>query len=288
MTANAFLKWDAVAKQWFKFNDDQRLDTFDDGATLIDTNGDGKIDRVVVTLTDGARGDADGLANGMIVDPGMLVQMSATPVHSILLASGDRYYTTDAAQALTFAKGLNNVYEGVRFDSLTGPAGQQMQARWQPFTGDWFFGASPAADPYLCYEATGGMGFRAASAGSGLGIDFHLFMNASGLTQLVTLAEAGSLGLANAGYSNMGAQFSTTTGAAFRFDAEGYLVANKDNAGIQDFVRALAAQFKSSSEAGFIEAVELHYLTQLTVVGLPAGGDATAAALNVAFGTNFF
>ncbi|AVR94626.1 hypothetical protein [Pseudoduganella armeniaca] len=40
-----------------------------DGATLLDVNGDGRIDRIVLTLTDGAKDDEDGLVNGTIVAP---------------------------------------------------------------------------------------------------------------------------------------------------------------------------------------------------------------------------
>ncbi|MES2759278.1 MAG: Ig-like domain-containing protein, partial [Pseudomonadota bacterium] len=288
VTANTFLKWDPVAMRWFNFVDDQRLDTLDDGATLIDANSDGKIDRVVVTLTDGGRGDADGQVNGMIVDPGMLAQVAATPVHSILLANGDRFYTTSAAEALQYAKGVANVYEGVRFDSLSDtPAARQMEARWQPFTEDWFFGASPTADPYLCYEATGGAGFRAAGAGAGIGVDFHLFTNADGMTQLLTPGEANTLGLAAKGYTSMGAQFNTTTSSAYSFDAEGYLIANRDSADVQTFVRSLASQYQHSSDAGFIEAVETHYLTQVTLIGVPHGTAASVGDLNAVFGTTF-
>ncbi|MES2899808.1 MAG: Ig-like domain-containing protein, partial [Pseudomonadota bacterium] len=288
VTANQFLKFDAIAKAWFSFMDDQRLDTIDDGATLLDLDADGKIDRVVITLTDGARGDEDGVANGIVVDPGMLAYVSKNPVHSILLANGDRYYTTSAAEAAQYAKGTGNVYEGVRFDSLdSNTPGHQMQARWQPFTEDWFFGSTPGADPYLCYEAAPGAGFRAANPGAGGGTDFHLFMDIAGHTQLVSMQEANALGLATQGYTDRGVQFNTTTSSAFVFDAEGYLIANRDNASIQAFVRTLATQFLHSSDAGFIEAVEQFYLTQITVVGNVHGGVASAADLNLVFGTSF-
>ena len=129
----------------------------------------------------------------------------------------------------------------------------------------------------------------AADAGTAsIGQKFHLYLNGAGITQLVTQTEAASLGLAAKGYTDKGAQFSTTTGSAFAFDAEGYLVANKQNADVQAVVRTLAGKFQHSSDAGFIEAVEQHYLGQVTVVGLAHGGAASAAELNTAFGTNFF
>ena len=56
---------------FFSFKDDQDLSTYDDGATLIDTDDDGLIDRIVVTLTDNAKGDSDP-EEGKVSDPGGL------------------------------------------------------------------------------------------------------------------------------------------------------------------------------------------------------------------------
>ncbi|MDO9105950.1 MAG: autotransporter-associated beta strand repeat-containing protein [Methylovulum sp.] len=51
---------------------DNDLSTYDDGAQLLDLNGDGDIERIVLTFTDGAKGDDDLEENGIIVDPGFL------------------------------------------------------------------------------------------------------------------------------------------------------------------------------------------------------------------------
>ena len=68
--ATTYIKQDASGN-YFSFKDDQDLTTFDDGATLIDTNGDGLINRIVITLTDNAPGDSDPEV-GKITDPGSL------------------------------------------------------------------------------------------------------------------------------------------------------------------------------------------------------------------------
>ena len=287
--ANTFLKFDPAAQSWYTFKDDQNLATFDDGATLLDTNADGLVDRIVVTLTDGARGDEDGIANGVVVDPGMLAFQSANPVYSILLAGGDRFYTTNAAEAAQYATGAGNVFEGARFDSLSaGDGGRKMYASYQQYTRDWWFGADQQPAPYICYERVStASGFFAAGASGSVGEKFHLFMDGAGITQLVTQAQASTLGLATKGYTDKGAQFSTTTNSAFAFDAEGYLVANRGNADVQAFVRTLAGKFQHSSDVGFVEAVEQHYLGQVAIVGLAHGGAASAAELNTAFGTSF-
>jgi hypothetical protein len=286
--ANTYLKLDPANNTWYEFLDDQNLVTYDSGATLIDMNRDGKIDRVVLTFTDGGTGDADGVANGMIADPGVLALKQA-PVYSVLLASGDRYYSTDASEVAAKARGAGNVFEGVRFDTLDKElGGKQMFAHKQPFTMDWYFAAEGGAMPYECYmlmpEETG---FFAAAAGQGPGLDYHLYLNTAGITQLVTQAEAATLGLAAAGYRDMGAQFNTTNSSAFSFDAEGYLIANQGNADVQQLVSSLATQFQSTSSAGFVEAVEQDFLARVALTGLPHGESATVNELNAAFGTTF-
>jgi hypothetical protein len=286
--ANDFIKFDRVAQSWYSFRDDGRLDTLDDGATLLDTDGDGRVDRVVITLTDGARGDEDGIANGTIVDPGMLVYdlAPAAHVYSILLANGDRYYTANAAEAAQRAAGAGNVFEGARFDATAG--GQHMNAWYQPFTQDYAFVAGGQALPYACYApVAGATGFDVAAAGSGIGSDIHLYQNLRGNTQLLTEADAAILGLAAQGYRDRGAQFAGSTAHAFSFDVEGYLVANRDNGAVQAVVQQLATQYASTAAAGFIDAVEQNYFQQTQLVGVANGIAATATDVNSVFGTQF-
>jgi hypothetical protein len=288
--ATGYVKWNATTSSWVSFMDDGNLDTYDNGATLLDTNHDGKVDRVVITLTDGQFGDADGVANGTIVDPGMLVLAAPTavPVYDVKLANGDHYYSIDATDAARLAQGTGNVFQGVAFDSLAADqGGRHLLDNFNPYTGDWYFAVSGAAMPYACYQAMPGAGFSAAAAGQGPGSDYHLYLNARGLTQLVTTSQAQSLGLAAQGYTDRGAIFNTTAAQAYQFNADGYLLANKDNAGVRELVHNLALQFGSTTDAGFVEAVEQHFLAQVTIVGLPHGGAATAADVNAAFGTAF-
>ena len=175
--ANSYLKWNEITREWVKFNDDQRLDTFDDGATLLDVNNDGLIDRIVVTLTDGGLGDHDAIANGTFVDPVVLAWQppnNSDPVYSILLSNGDRYYTTDIEEAAQMALGSENVFEGVRFDSLNeSQGGRQLHANYNPFTGDWFFAENGRSMPYDCYyPVESAKGFNAAPAGTSIGQDY--------------------------------------------------------------------------------------------------------------------
>jgi gliding motility-associated-like protein len=72
ISGSTYLKRNAQNK-WQSFKDDQDLTTFDDGATLIDLdNNPATIERIVLTFTDGAFGDNDGLVDGKISDPGAL------------------------------------------------------------------------------------------------------------------------------------------------------------------------------------------------------------------------
>ncbi len=283
--ANTYLKWDAGTQAYYEFLDDGDVATYDDGATLLDLDGDGGTDRVVLTLTDGAPGDEDGLVNGVIVDPGLLALDDAAPVYSVLLKNGDRFYTSSAAEAAQMARGAGNQFEGARFDSQAGA--QKMVAWYNPYTRDWFFGAEGQDAPYACFVRKPEVdGFQADAPGEG-GTDFHLFMNKKGVTQLVTLDEAATLKLASRGYLDKGALFSASTDGAFSFDAEGYLVANQADAGVQALVASLAGKYASASAAGFVEAVEQHYLAQVELVGLPHGTAASVSELNAAFGTSF-
>jgi hypothetical protein len=66
-TVNQYWKYGVGG--WFNFGWDGTT-----GAQFQDVNGDGTKD-VVLTFVDGQRGDADGIANGVIVDPGAPVLM---------------------------------------------------------------------------------------------------------------------------------------------------------------------------------------------------------------------
>ncbi len=65
------------------------------------------------------------------------------------------------------------------------------------------------------------------------------------------------------------------------------MIALKGVAQIQAFVQTLAARFQHSVDAGFVEAGEQEYLGQVTIVGLPHGGSASADDLNAVLGTHF-
>ena len=257
-------------------------------AQLVDKDGDGRADRLVLTVTDGSGFDVGGGASvGMSVALGW--QASAKPVYAVHLANGDQALTADPATAAKLAAQPGARFEGALFDQQDG--GTAISAWLQPFTGDLAYGTSAVAMPYDCYEAAPQYGgFLAGMPGSGRGEVFHLYLDGAGHTQYATTALAASMGLAAQGYRDLGACFEAERSGTFGFDAEGYLVANQGRADVQALVQALASQFNSSGSAGFIDAVEQHYLAQVMLVGINGidhGGDAGVAALNAAFGTHF-
>ena len=70
IVATTFIK-QLPTGEFLSFKDDQDLETWDDGATLIDQDGDGLVDRIVITITDNGVGDFDPTV-GSILDPGGL------------------------------------------------------------------------------------------------------------------------------------------------------------------------------------------------------------------------
>ncbi len=214
---------------------------------------------------------------------------SIKPVYSVLLSGGDRYYTKDATDAAKMALGTGNVFEGVRFDNLSASqGGAHRDAYYQAITKDWYFTTSASATPYACYTVQPAKaGFEVANSSFSGGTDFRMYLNAKGITQIMSSAEATALGLSSQGYVDKGVVFSSTTRTAFTFDAEGYLVVNRENSAIQTFVKSLSTTFTSTASKDFIEAVEQHYLTYGILNGLDHGSNATAADLNAAFATNF-
>ena len=75
--ANAYMVYDPTSDSWFNYTDSNASSGEVDGAALLDFNGDGLIDAVVVTLTDNGIGDDDLTVNGVVSLHGMLVWVDA-------------------------------------------------------------------------------------------------------------------------------------------------------------------------------------------------------------------
>ncbi|MGI9211473.1 MAG: putative Ig domain-containing protein, partial [Methylococcaceae bacterium] len=101
---------------------DGNLSTFDDGAELFDQNGDGFIEQVVITFTDGGGGDDDLTANGQIVDPGFLGIETDAAQPGITL-SGNTDPTQSPDDNLVGTEGSDTLQGLMGADTLSGLAG---------------------------------------------------------------------------------------------------------------------------------------------------------------------
>ena len=80
--ADAFMKFNSATNSWYNYANPSALNGAADGAAFRDTNGDGLVDQIIITVTDGGVGDEDGVVNGRVVDPGMLADTGATVLTS--------------------------------------------------------------------------------------------------------------------------------------------------------------------------------------------------------------
>ena len=137
VAANAYVKFNPVTQTWVNMTNAASLNGGGDGAALLDTNGDGRIDRVVITLTDGGPGDEDGLVNGTIVDPGVLATLptvvrvvaedaanrGANPTDSIIVEGQTLRYTVTLSSAgttaLEYSVGIASTLEDADVSAIT-------------------------------------------------------------------------------------------------------------------------------------------------------------------------
>ena len=98
LTSPLLLKQDA-AGAWLPFAFDPISGT---GAIFHDDDGNGSADRVVLWSRDGGRGDRDGLANGVIVDPVVFAGAIPPPTLSIAAALADRAEGSGGSTAFSF------------------------------------------------------------------------------------------------------------------------------------------------------------------------------------------
>ncbi|MEN9781801.1 MAG: hypothetical protein RL014_2949, partial [Pseudomonadota bacterium] len=209
VAANAYFKFNQKTQSWTNYTNAAALNGKQDGAALVDTNADGKIDRVVLTLTDGGPGDEDGLANGTIVDPGLLA-LNVHPVFSVGSGAGDRWLSGVLKDAQDRAKPTTDKVAVDFFTSELPAADLKPLKAWvNVLTGDFFYAPEGVPPPYACYVPynASGLGYVPA-AGKGA-FDVHLYVNSAGVTQLVGIQQAAELGLAAKGFTDLGPQFAS-------------------------------------------------------------------------------
>jgi len=196
--ANAYMKFNAGTQTWVNFTNQAALDGSVDGAALLDTNGDGKIDRIVLTLTDGGPGDEDGIVNGKIVDPGALATVDQAIYYSVKTSSNDRVLSTSPATAADATH--------IQFYATTSaaPGTVALKAWMNVLTGDWFYGRADMPAPYACYVERPDVVLGRVLEKDHGAFNVHTYLNDKGITQIMSAAAASSLGLESQGYRDLG------------------------------------------------------------------------------------
>jgi gliding motility-associated-like protein len=88
-----FMKIDSNGKS-FEYLDDQNLDTYDEGATLIDEDGDGFVEKVILTITDNGIGD-NNKESGVIDDPGAIATFIPV-IDNVIIGPFEENYLSDS------------------------------------------------------------------------------------------------------------------------------------------------------------------------------------------------
>jgi alpha-tubulin suppressor-like RCC1 family protein len=127
------------------------------GAELLDTNKNGLVDTLRIHLQDGAKGDADGLVNGEIRDPGVLAEAPRAPVYRFY-RNGVHFYTTSDTERDNVIK--NSYASGIAYADLsTNPQSKD------PITGGWGYRFEGVA--YQALETQGTALYRFFSPSKG-------------------------------------------------------------------------------------------------------------------------
>lgn len=110
--------WKYGAAGWYRFDWDAATGT---GAIFEDRNGDGTND-IVLHFVDGQRGDDDGEANGVVVDPGLATLEPQPKLDSITYfnqdAAAERNFTSNHTGQRSLIKRIEVVFDGeVQFDA---------------------------------------------------------------------------------------------------------------------------------------------------------------------------
>jgi hypothetical protein len=97
---NTYFKVSAATQTVWAFTWDSVSGT---GAVFSDSNGNGLTDTVSLFIRDGGRGDDDGVADGVIVDPGFVAMSTALPTIELDLNSSFTVDQVINAQEVTTA-----------------------------------------------------------------------------------------------------------------------------------------------------------------------------------------
>lgn len=167
--------------------DQGRNNVYDLVITATDVAGNAAIQTVAVTVTN---------------------VLEALPVYAAPLQSGDRFLTglqSEAAQKAASGTSPRIEFYGAEAGANTVP----LKAWVNLITGDYFYAPDGKAAPYDCYVPVAAANLpNVLPAGTGA-FDVHLYMNGSGITQIMGAQSASALNLLSQGYQDMGVLFAS-------------------------------------------------------------------------------
>ena len=163
------------------------------GAELIGSNNDGTVDTIKLHIIDGGKGDDDGIANGLISDPGFLALSPRSDLYRFYNAATAMHFFTDSSQERDT---INNSNWGYRYEGVSDQTlltqGQAVQRFFNSKTGEHFFtpdskeAAAIVSHPEWGY-ALEGEGFKVSTiAQLGMSTPVYRFLNNSNHTHFFT------------------------------------------------------------------------------------------------------
>ena len=137
--------------------------------------------------------------------------LEAAPIYAAEIGNNDHYLSGLASDAQAQQLSATNP---LRIEFYVFPTQQDdtlpLKAWVNTITGDFFYAPEGTPPPYACYIAFDAIGLGYVyEAGQG-DFDVHLFMNEEGITQIMGIETASELGLASAGYTDIGVLFASS------------------------------------------------------------------------------
>jgi hypothetical protein len=184
------------------------------GAELLDSNKNGLVDGLRIHLQDGALGDADGMVNGEIRDPGVLAEAPRSAVYRFF-RNGVHFYTTSESERDNVIK--QSYGTSISYSDLS----NNPQSK-DPITGGWGYRYEGVA--YQSLETQGTALYRFFSPAKG----YHFVTTSADEALTVIQNSAGT----NYNLSNAEGQKLLDNGWGYQFEGRAYKVSTISQTGM--------------------------------------------------------
>ena len=192
--ATAYVKINPSTGKAYDFTYDPITGT---GAQMLDTDGNGLVDTVKINIIDGGAGDDDGIANGLISDPGILAVAPRGEVFRFYNPfKATHFFTESLAEkdTITGRPDWGYKYEGVAYQSLL-TQGTALYRFNNPINGEHFYTADLSERNNIIAHQEWGYAYEGEAykvsliAQYGMSTPVHRFLNASNGTHFYTSSE---------------------------------------------------------------------------------------------------